>query len=64
MKAEERWMELCEQASKEQDPERLLELVQEINAVLDSHSIKGGTSDVGQECHAGGTDAEDAVNPD
>ncbi len=31
----ERWMELCAQASNEQDPERLLALVQEINRLLE-----------------------------
>jgi hypothetical protein len=31
----ERWIELCEQAAKEQDRERLLQLVQEINRILD-----------------------------
>jgi hypothetical protein len=29
-----RWMELCEQASVEQDPAKLLELVTEINRLL------------------------------
>ena len=31
----ERWRTLCEQAAKEQDPEKLLELVQEINRMLE-----------------------------
>ncbi|MFZ0584280.1 MAG: hypothetical protein WAN72_04765 [Candidatus Acidiferrales bacterium] len=30
----ERWQELCEQAAKEQDPTKLLELVEEINRLL------------------------------
>ena len=30
----ERWMELAEQASKEQDPKKLFELVEEINRLL------------------------------
>jgi hypothetical protein len=30
----ERWMKLCEQASIEQDPKKLLELVREINNLL------------------------------
>jgi hypothetical protein len=30
----ERWMELCEQASTEQDPEKLSLLVAEINRLL------------------------------
>ncbi len=35
MKNKEHWMELCEQAAVEQDAERLLELVQEINRLLE-----------------------------
>ena len=35
MQDKERWMELCEHASKEPDPERLLELVQQVNALLE-----------------------------
>ena len=31
----ERWRELCEQASVEQDPDNLLELVKEINQLLE-----------------------------
>lgn len=30
----DRWKQLCEQASSEQDPVKLLQLVQEINRVL------------------------------
>jgi len=30
----ERWLELCEQASKEQDSQKLLALMQEINRLL------------------------------
>jgi hypothetical protein len=32
---EKRWKELCELASREQDPEKLLKLITEINALLD-----------------------------
>jgi len=32
----ERWMELCEHASTEEDPEKLLALVQEINRLLEA----------------------------
>jgi len=32
----EEWMELCEQASTEQNPEKLLALVQEINRLLEA----------------------------
>jgi len=31
----ERWRKLCEQAAVEQDPEKLLELADEINRLLD-----------------------------
>jgi hypothetical protein len=34
-KNKERWRELCEQAAVEQDPEKLLELVREINDLLE-----------------------------
>lgn len=30
----ERWLELCELAAKEQDPEKLLRLTEEINRLL------------------------------
>jgi len=32
---EERWRKLCEAAAKEQDSDRLLELVRQINEMLD-----------------------------
>jgi hypothetical protein len=35
-KAKERWMELCEQAANEQDPQKLLALVREINDMLEA----------------------------
>jgi hypothetical protein len=31
----ERWEQLCKQAADEQDPEKLMELVNEINRLLD-----------------------------
>lgn len=31
---QERWRVLCEQATREEDPKRLIELVQEINTLL------------------------------
>jgi hypothetical protein len=34
MKDKEKWMELCEQACTEQDPEKLLVLVAEIDRLL------------------------------
>ena len=33
-KTRERWQELCEQAATEQDPTKMLELVEEINRLL------------------------------
>jgi hypothetical protein len=33
--SQERWMQLCEQAAMEQDTERLIDLVEEINRMLD-----------------------------
>jgi hypothetical protein len=32
----EKWMELCERAAQEQDPEKLMELIAEINRLLDA----------------------------
>jgi hypothetical protein len=37
---DEIWKALCEEASTEQDPERLLELVQEINHLLESKRMR------------------------
>jgi hypothetical protein len=34
-KAKEQWMQLCEQAAVEQDAEKLLVLINEINRMLD-----------------------------
>jgi hypothetical protein len=44
--ARERWMELAELAANEQDPQRLLELIREINALLDAkwHRLESGNS--------------------
>lgn len=39
----ERWRELCEQAAKEQDPTKLLLLVQEINELLKSREKQAGS---------------------
>jgi hypothetical protein len=35
-KDKERWEQLCEQAAKERDPKKLVELVEEINRLLES----------------------------
>ncbi len=34
-KTRERWQELCEQAANEQDPTKMLEIVEEINRLLE-----------------------------
>jgi hypothetical protein len=34
-KPRERWQELCEQAAHEQDPTKVLEIVEEINRLLE-----------------------------
>jgi hypothetical protein len=38
----ERWMQLCEQAANEQDPEKLLQLVEEINRLLEEKEQRLG----------------------
>jgi hypothetical protein len=34
---QEKWIELCAQAAKEQDPQKLLALVDEINRLLEAN---------------------------
>lgn len=41
---DDRWKSLCEQASREQDPKRLMELVQEINALLRQDAPQNATN--------------------
>jgi hypothetical protein len=38
----EKWMELCDLIVKEQDPERLLELVKQLNAMLEEKERRLG----------------------
>jgi hypothetical protein len=38
----ERWMELCEQAADEQDPAKLMALIQEINDLLEAKERRLG----------------------
>jgi hypothetical protein len=38
----ERWMELCAQAAVEQDPQTLMELVQEITSLLEEKERRLG----------------------
>jgi hypothetical protein len=46
MSNHERWKELCAKAAAERDPQRLLELVQEINRILEQmEREKNGLSD-------------------
>ena len=47
----ERWKHLCEQAAVEQDPQRLLELVREINRLL-AHKQDGIKSNVREEAES------------
>lgn len=39
-KNRERWRELCEQAAVEQDPQRMLELIREINRLLEEKQAR------------------------
>ena len=36
----EKWMELCEQAAKEQDPKKLAALILEINFMLEAKELR------------------------
>jgi hypothetical protein len=40
MKDHEKWMELCNLASKEQDPQKLIEITQEILRLLDEKDAR------------------------
>ena len=40
--AKERWMELCARAAVEQDPQKLMELVSEINDLLEEKERRLG----------------------
>jgi hypothetical protein len=40
MQGNERWKELCEQASKEQDPVKLHQLIKEINDLLEAKEAR------------------------
>jgi hypothetical protein len=41
----EEWMELCERAAKEQDPEKLMQLIAQINQLLEAkeRTLKSGS---------------------
>ena len=41
METDERWKCLCKQASVERDPEKLVELVREINDLLGARRMQG-----------------------
>lgn len=47
--AKERWMVLCEQAVKEKDPERFLQLIQEINQLLEAKAARMNATNSPQE---------------
>jgi hypothetical protein len=49
---EERWRKLCEEAAKEQDPDRLLELVREINQMLEDEERRLQGKPKGQDSTA------------
>jgi hypothetical protein len=48
--AKERWQQLCEQATTEQDSQKLVELVQEINDLLELRQGRSERKD-GDERH-------------
>ena len=41
-KNRERWMDLCAQVASEQDPQKVLELVQELNELLEAKERRLG----------------------
>ena len=43
---DERWKSLCEQASQEKDPNRLMELVQEINNILGENTRRRDADEI------------------
>jgi len=47
----ERWMQLCEQAANEQDPDKLMELIAEINSLLEQKErrLRGNTPGTGND---------------
>ncbi len=51
MQGNERWKQLCEQASVEQDPKKLVELITEINKLLDAkkHRLEHAASSASPE---------------
>ena len=49
-KQKEYWMQLCEQAANEQDPERLMELVREITRLLEEKERRLKVRGASQKC--------------
>jgi hypothetical protein len=49
----ERWMSLCEKAAQEQDPEKLMLLVQEITRLLDEKQERLKSSQASSGSQAG-----------
>jgi hypothetical protein len=58
---DERWRELCERASKEQDPQKLVALVQRINRILEEREKKLRKSGEGMPDVALPTDDDDLL---
>jgi hypothetical protein len=46
--ANERWMQLCQRATTEQDPEQLLELIREINNLLEEKHARLASEEAGE----------------
>lgn len=47
----ERWMQLCEKAATEQDPEKLMELIAEINRLLEAKERRLRSNTAAPESH-------------
>jgi hypothetical protein len=50
----ERWRDLCSQAAEEQDPDRLMELVREINQLLEEKEQRLKRETSGEKGRAAG----------
>ena len=47
----ERWMEVCEQIADEQDPQKMIELVKELNSLLQEKETRMGIIPKGDATH-------------
>ena len=52
----QRWMLLCEQAAHEQDPQKMLQLIREINQLLERKAARIGAADTGQDLRSRSAD--------